>query len=163
MFPEYKPQFNFAESFGSWGPQNYTSVDLAPTLDLSTQALQTQLAPVTDATVMPVTPLSFGQRAQNWMKDSGFLGSKGTDGTQYQGWGGLALGAANGLANLWLGMQNYGLAKKQLNFQKDAFNKNYTAQRNLTNSSLEDRQRRRNLENPGSTPVAEYMAKYGLK
>ncbi len=68
----------------------------------------------------------------------------------------------------WNGYQQNKLAKQQLAFQKDAFNKQYSAQRNLTNSQLEDRQRNRVYQNEqtgrtGTMSVAEYMNKYGIK
>ncbi len=68
----------------------------------------------------------------------------------------------------WNGYQQNKLAKKQLAFQKDSFNKQYAAQRNLTNSQLEDRQRNRVYQNEqtgrtGTMSVAEYMDKYGIK
>lgn len=80
-----------------------------------------------------------------------------------QGILGPLLQGAGSLANLYMGMKQYGLAKDQLNFQKDAFNKQYDANRSLTNSRLEDRQARRVLENPNATGVAEYMSKWGVK
>lgn len=68
----------------------------------------------------------------------------------------------------WNGYQQNKLAKQQLAFQKDSFNKQYAAQRNLTNSQLEDRQRNRVYQNEqtgrtGTMSVAEYMDKYGIK
>ena len=68
----------------------------------------------------------------------------------------------------WNGYQQNKIAKKQLAFQKDSFNKQYAAQRNLTNSQLEDRQRNRVYQNEqtgrtGTISVAEYMDKYGIK
>ena len=75
----------------------------------------------------------------------------------------MALQGASSLANLYMGMKQYGLAKDQLNFQKDSFNKQYAANQQLTNSRLEDRQARRVLENPNATPVADYMSKWGVK
>jgi hypothetical protein len=68
----------------------------------------------------------------------------------------------------WNGYQQNKLAKQQLAFQKDAFNKEYSAKRNLTNSQLEDRQRNRVYQNEqtgrtGTMSVAEYMNKYGIK
>lgn len=80
-----------------------------------------------------------------------------------QGYGSFALQGASALANLYLGMKQYGLAKDQLAFQKDSFNKQFDANRSLTNSRLEDRQARRVLENPNATGVAEYMSKWGVK
>ncbi len=76
---------------------------------------------------------------------------------------GFALQGASSLANLYMGMKQYGLAKDQLAFQKDSFSKQYDANRGLTNSRLEDRQARRVLENPNATGVAEYMSKWGVK
>ena len=80
-----------------------------------------------------------------------------------QGYGSFALQGASALANLYMGMKQYGLAKDQLAFQKDSFNKQYDANKSLTNSRLEDRQARRVLENPNATGVADYMAKWGVK
>ena len=91
------------------------------------------------------------------------VGYKTPEGTTINGFGGLALGAAAGLGNLWMGMQNYGLAKDQLDFQKDAYTKNYAAQAKTTNASLEDRQRARVAANPAAyVSVSDYMAKNGI-
>lgn len=94
-----------------------------------------------------------------WMKDSGFLGTR-----DQQGWGGLALGGASSLANMYMGMKQYGLAKDQLAFQKESFNKQYDANRTLTNSRLEDRQRARVASNAGAyQSVGDYMNEKGVK
>ncbi len=45
------------------------------------------------------------------------------------GWGGTALQGLGGLASTWLGVQGLGVAKDQLAFQKDAFNRNFAQQR----------------------------------
>lgn len=74
-----------------------------------------------------------------------------------QGWGGLAIGAAQGLGNLYLGMQQYGLAKDALANSRNQFERQYTAQRTLTNARLEDRQRARVASNPGYESVDSYM------
>lgn len=105
----------------------------------------------------PASQGFFGSIGQ-WLKDSGALNTR-----DQQGWAGPALQGAQTLANLYMGMKQYGLAKDQLNFQKDAFNKQYEANRSMTNSRLEDRQARRVLENPNATGVAEYMSKWGVK
>ena len=92
-----------------------------------------------------------------------FLGYKKVDGTAVNGFGGLALGAASGLGNLWMGMKNYGLAKNQLAFQEDAYAKNYAAQAKITDAALEDRQRARVAANPTAyASVSDYMAKNGI-
>lgn len=96
----------------------------------------------------------FGQ----WMKDSGMMGST-ENGIKTDGWGGLALGAAQGLMSGFMGMKQYGLAKKTLAHNQDVFNKNYAAQRQTTNTRLEDRQKTVVAMNSNNTPVAEYMNK----
>lgn len=106
-----------------------------------------------------------GSAAGSWGDDWGWLtGGKNADGTSFNGMGGMALGALSGLGNMFMGMQNYGLAKDQLKFQKDAYNKNYAAQAKTTNASLEDRQRARVAAGaPGAyTSVSDYMAKNGI-
>jgi hypothetical protein len=80
-----------------------------------------------------------------------------------QGVLGPALAGAQALGSLYMGMKQYGVAKDQLAFQKDSFNKQFDANRSLTNSRLEDRQARRVLENPNATSVADYMSKWGVK
>lgn len=93
-----------------------------------------------------------------------FTGYRDPNGISDGGWGGLALGAASSLGNLWLGMKQYGLAKEQLAFSKDSFSKNWGAQVNTTNAALSDRQAARVASNPGAyDSVASYMAKYGIK
>ena len=93
------------------------------------------------------------------------------------GWGNMALGGASLLGNLFMGMKQYGLAKDTLNFNKEQFWKQYDAQKNLTNSQLEDRQRARlaadtvrgsngqSVANPNSNyrSVSDYMNQYGVK
>ena len=94
----------------------------------------------------------------NWFRDSGFLSSRNTDGTMSQGWGGLALGGAQALGSLYMGMKQYGLAKETLANNKAQFERNFAAQRQTTNSALEDRQRARVASNPGAyQSVGDYM------
>ena len=89
----------------------------------------------------------------------GFLGSKNADGSSWNGWGGQALGLLQGVGSAYMGLQQYGLAKDQLQFSKDAFNKNYAAQTKMTNASLMDRQRARVAANSGAyQSVGDYMA-----
>ena len=105
-----------------------------------------------------MSPMSLLDQFKGWAGDSGFLKTKNADGTETGGWGGLALGAVSGIANAYMGMQQYGLAKDQLAFQKDSFNKNYAAQRQSMNTQLEDRQRARVASNSGAyQSVGDYM------
>jgi hypothetical protein len=93
-----------------------------------------------------------------WMRDSGILGSTDANGVRTQGWGGLALGGAQALGSLYMGMKQYGLAKETLANNKAQFERNFAAQRQTTNSALEDRQRARVASNPGAyQSVGDYM------
>lgn len=80
------------------------------------------------------------------------------------GWGGLALGAGQGLFNGYLGLQQLGMAKKAFGENQRQFNLNYDAQRRTTNAALEDRQRARLASNAGAyQSVGDYMNQYGVK
>ena len=95
---------------------------------------------------------------------SSFLQQRDAKGMTSGGWGTTALGAAQGLGNLYMGMQQYGLAKKALAQSKEQFDKNYAAQRTTTNASLEDRQRARVASNAGAyQSVGEYMNQNGIR
>ena len=68
------------------------------------------------------------------------------------------------MLNAYLGMKQYGLAKKQFSQRKMEYERNYTAQKQLTNAQLEDRQRARVGANPRAyQSVDSYMAKNGIK
>lgn len=74
-----------------------------------------------------------------------------------------ALGALQGLGSAYMGMKQYGLAKDQFDESKRQFELNYGAQKKLTNSRLEDRQRARVASNPGAyESVGSYMQKNGI-
>lgn len=80
------------------------------------------------------------------------------------GWAKPALGIANSLMGAYLGMQQYGLAKKTLAENKRQFNLNFDAQRSTVNSQLADRQRARVASNPTAyQSVSDYMGQYGIK
>ena len=84
-----------------------------------------------------------------------FLGNPATGAA---GWGQLALGAAGGLASSYLGMKQYGLAKKQLEEARRQFYLNYDAQRKMLNTQMEDRQAARVASNPTAyQSVGDYM------
>lgn len=77
--------------------------------------------------------------------------------------GQLALGGVTSLLNGYLGFQNLGLAKKQYQSQLDQFNKQWDANKKLTNASLADRQAARVASNPNAyQSVDDYMKKYGI-
>jgi len=92
------------------------------------------------------------------------LGYTNQNGMQQQGWGGLALGAAQGIGNAWMGMKQYGLAKDQLKENKRQYNQNFAAQRQTVNTQLEDRQRARVASNAGAyQSVGAYMDQNRIK
>lgn len=93
---------------------------------------------------------------------SSFLQQKYADGTTGGGYGSAGLGILQGLGGAYMGMKQYGLAKNSLEESKKQFNLNYGAQQKMTNASLEDRQRRRVLENPNAMGVDDYMKKNGI-
>lgn len=94
----------------------------------------------------------------------GMLGSTNANGIKTDGWGGLALGAVQGIGNAFMGMQQYGLAKDSLAQSKMQFEKNYNAQKTTTNAALEDRQAARVASNAGAyESVDSYMKKNGVK
>lgn len=77
--------------------------------------------------------------------------------------GQLGLGGVNSLLTGYLGFQNLGLAKKQYQSQLDQFNKQWAANKKLTNASLADRQAARVASNPNAyQSVDDYMKKYGI-
>lgn len=86
------------------------------------------------------------------------FGGKNTDGSTNPNYAGMALSGIQTGFNIWQGMNQLKMAKDQLNFTKDAFNKNYAAQRQATNTALADRQAARVAANPNAyQSVGEYM------
>jgi hypothetical protein len=101
----------------------------------------------------------------NWLRTNGWIDSiDPATGQKLGGMGGLALGAVQGLGSLYLGMQQYNLAKDQLAFQKGAFERQFANQKQSMNTQLEDRQRARVASNAGAyQSVGDYMAQNGVK
>lgn len=102
---------------------------------------------------------NIGERIGDWARNSGFIGTRDPiSGQLGQGWGGLAFGAAQALMNGLMGMRQYGLARRQFEFQKNAWNQNMANQRRTVNTQMEDRQRARVAANPTAyQSVGEYM------
>jgi hypothetical protein len=74
------------------------------------------------------------------------------------------LGTASALLNAYVGLEQLGVAQDSLNFQKDAFNKNYTMQAQLTNKQIYDQAYRRHAENPNQFEAPDKVVdKYGAK
>lgn len=106
-----------------------------------------------DVTAGVVSPDTFDWR-------SFMFGGHDSSGMKTNGALGAGLGIAQGLGSAYMGMRQYGLAKDQLAFQKSAYNKNYAAQRQSTNTGLQDRQAARVASNSGAyESVGSYMDK----
>jgi len=70
-----------------------------------------------------------------------------------------------GLASIYMGMKQYGLAKDSLKENKRQFNMNHKNQVSMVNNQLEDRQRARINSNSGQgsyESVGTYMDKHGV-
>lgn len=93
----------------------------------------------------------------------GALGSTNEKGLRSDGWGGLALGATQGLAGAFFGAKQYQAAQSALSENKRQFNLNFENQRKTVNTELEDRQRARVASNAGAyQSVGDYMQKNGV-
>lgn len=104
----------------------------------------------------PAGTLGSGAAGSDWMTT--LFGGDGKAGIA-----GPLAGLASGLLQGFMGMQNYGLAKDQLAFQKEAFGTNMANQKKMVNSQLEDRQRARIASNAGAyESVDDYMKRNGL-
>lgn len=131
---------------------------------LNTSSVGMTGLPVDDSYISPASlpqSPSLLETLKGWIP-GGFLDSTDAAGIKTQGWGGPALGAISGLGNAYMGMQQLNLAKETLANNKRQFDMNYGAQRQTTNTRLEDRQRARvNGSAPGTyESVGDYMNKH---
>ena len=77
---------------------------------------------------------------------------------------GFGIGALSSALNAISAHRAYKLGKSQLNAQKEQFNRQFEAQKGLTNSQLADRQDWRNRNMPNQyMSASEYLDKYGVK
>jgi len=85
-----------------------------------------------------VNPANIGDGNSNWL--NGISNWKGWDSfAGKNGWGGMALSGIQALGQGWLGKQQLSQARDNLNFQKDAFNKQYKANTTLANNKIRNR------------------------
>lgn len=165
---------SYGDSFASWNTPALAPVDYTlPVPGSSNMGVQApQTGPITSLFQTGLgTPnaaaINAGgsgpAAAPGWlqsMRDWGVLGQTDKNGIYQQGWGGLALGAAQGLGQLYLGMQQYNLAKDSLAASKAQFERNFANQVKTTNTNLEDRQRARVASNGAAyESVDSYMNK----
>ena len=113
----------------------------------------TQLNGLNTAGAAAATGPSFAQSMMGW-KDP-------KTGNTHGGWGPVALNLASSAGSMYLGLKNLGVAKDTLKFQKNAFSKQFDAQRQTINTHLADRQRARLSAASGDTShtlsVEDYM------
>ncbi|WP_312926641.1 hypothetical protein [Pseudescherichia sp.] len=94
---------------------------------------------------------------------SSLFGGKSADGSQSTGLLSGGLGALQGLANMYLGFQSYGLAKDQLAAQQQAYKTNLANSVQSYNTSLEDKIRGRTSNYDGKeADVQSYLASHKL-
>ena len=157
----------YASPYNIPPPQDYSSLGnwTLPGMSMYTEAAN-GMQPVQNSFSDYLSPETAvpGGGVTDYLKSIGVLGSTDTKtGLKTDGWGGLALGTAQGLFSGYMGMKNYGLAKDSLEQGKKQFQMNYDAQKTTTNTALEDRQRARVANNPNSVAVNEYMNQNRIK
>ena len=100
-----------------------------------------------------------------WGQKTGLLGgTKMVDGKEVKtdGWGGLALGAANGVFNAYNSLATLNATKDMLETQKHFASANLQNGQKSYNTQIENRQRDRVAANPNEMSVSDYMAKHRL-
>ena len=106
----------------------------------------------------PTTQLVNNASNSDWFSWNNLMGDKNTIGKLP-----ALFGMGNSIMDGWLGMEKLDLAKDSLNFQKDAFSKQFENQRSLTNTEMQDRQAARVASNPTAyQSVDEYMKANGV-
>lgn len=163
-------------NYSSWAQQQYPAPnDLSnlginwgqPGTDMITQTAVPQ--DWSSALMMgpPVSAMGDGPSIPQHGATGPFSGGSGNwwDGaTGPNGWGNTAIGGLGVLASTFLGMKQYGLAKQTLAENKKQFQMNYDAQKQTTNTRLEDRQRARVASNAGAyQSVGDYMGTNGIR
>ena len=102
---------------------------------------------------VPAVPPAAGGGGWNWLSTRD---KQGVLGPAFQG--------ISALGSLYMGMNQYNLAKETLAANKAQFERNFDAQKATTNASLEDRQRARVASNPGAyQSVGDYMNQNGVR
>jgi hypothetical protein len=158
------------ESMTTWGGRKnpgFGAANPSPTAGGSLVAQQSGSSPTSGRNGF-ISKIPFISDAWGGIKDwKGWDSAFGTEdalGNKTQGWAGPALQGADTLANLFMGMKQYGLAKDMFKQSKNEFNMNWDAQKQMTNAQLEDRQKARLAANPGGyQSVGDYMQNYGIR
>lgn len=158
--PNATPQ-PWAKAMANWGYQP----NIPDPSRMGNYSLASMPTPQLNAMNAPAMDPNANAGISGWLRSQGVIGSMDQKtGVRTDGWGGLALGAATGLGSLYLGMQQYNLAKETLANNKAQFERNFANQVKTTNTNLEDRQRARVASNAGAyQSVGDYMSTNGVK
>lgn len=170
--------FNYLQPMSSWGdsaaPLNLAGSLYPPVAQPNMVLPGSPEVPGYNSLGLPAptdAPLGLMGQFSQWAKSNGLLDSIDTNtGMRAQGLASPMLSALGGIGNGYMALKQYGMAKDALATSKAQFNKQYAAQRQLTNANLEGRQREMAAAKYGSSTgaaanndVATYMAKYGVK
>lgn len=108
----------------------------------------------------PTPTLDFLQVNPASGKSGGLMNFLNTNATGISAGTGLLTGLLGG----YLGTKQLSLAKKQYEFEKDAFNRQYAAQRTTLNAEMRDRQQARVTARPwAAQAVEDYMKQNEVK
>ncbi len=88
----------------------------------------------------------------------GFFGTRNNP-----GFGSQVIGTAGGIANTFLALKQFGLLKDSLKQNKRQFNRQFEAQKQLTNAQIEDRARARFNVNPNNPRPEDVLAERGIR
>lgn len=103
------------------------------------------------------TPAAAGTDASSFSTMQRWLGGTNDAGAQTAGFVPTAMNVGGGLLQGYLGMKQYGLAKRAQRDQRRQFNLNYDAQRQTLNTQLRDRQNARVARDPSAQDTDSYM------
>lgn len=98
----------------------------------------------------------------SWKKQPWFSTKDTETGQFQQGKLSEGINVFTGLANAYLGWQQFNLAKDQMAQNKKIFNLNFANQAQTLNTSMEDRQRVRVARNSSNESVDSYMKKNAI-
>lgn len=144
--PQAPPMFSQGQGIPSYTPQ--TQAPVATGMDWGMSAPKFAFDGASMAGNVPIAAApGFMDSIGSMFKDSGFLGSTDTKtGLKTDGWGGTAIGLANGLMSGYMGMKQYGLSKDILENNKSQFAQNFGMQEKLVKKQWDDRESRRARE-----------------
>ena len=150
---QWLPQLNTPGYPGASQPFNFpfqapvASSDYGPLKSLSTK-------PPSLGSVLSGGSIVHNPADASWLQN--MTGYRTADGGSVGGWGMPAIGAATSVMGAYSGFQNMKNAKSALNFQKEAFSKQFENQRTLVNNELRDRDATRARRDPSYQSTTQF-------